>query len=112
MLFAEASDGELKKLANNLAQRNAKKSIKYKGNDLRAFALRNYSEGYTINKPLSGWLVYQKGSLLGQLFIFRTIFQPWPLSSDITDAEKGLFTKYIYTNIINNDNDDDNYHFV
>ena len=27
-------------------------------NDVRVFALRNYSEGYKINKPLSGLLVY------------------------------------------------------
>ena len=33
-------------------------------------------------------------SLLGQLFIFGTIFQPWALSSDIPAAERGLFTKY------------------
>ena len=38
-----------------------------------------------------------KASLLGQLFIFRTIFQPWALSSDIPAAERGLFTKYTYT---------------
>ena len=29
-------------------------------NDLRAFALRNYSEGYKINKPLSGLLLYRR----------------------------------------------------
>ena len=28
------------------------------GNDQRVFALRNYSEGYKMNKPLSGLLVY------------------------------------------------------
>ena len=32
-----------------------------------------------------------------QLFIFRTIFQPWALStSDMPAAERGLFTIYIY----------------
>ena len=35
-----------------------------------------------------------QASLLGQLFIFRTIFQPWVLSYDIPAAERGLFTKY------------------
>ena len=29
-------------------------------NDLRAFALRNYSEGYKINKPFSGLLVHRR----------------------------------------------------
>ena len=37
---------------------------------------------------------FKQASLLGQLFIFRTIFQPWGLSSDIPAAERGLFTKY------------------
>jgi len=34
--------------------------------------------------------------LLGQLFILRTIFQHWALSSYKPSAERGLFTKYIY----------------
>ena len=35
-----------------------------------------------------------EASLLGQLFIFQTIFQPWALSSDIPAAERGSFTNY------------------
>ena len=35
-----------------------------------------------------------EASILGQLFIFRTIFQPWALSSDMPAAERGLFPKY------------------
>ena len=48
ILFAEGSDGEIKKPVNNSAKRNTKKSTKYAlgRNDLSAFALRNYSEGY------------------------------------------------------------------
>jgi len=34
-------------------------------NDLRAFALRNYWEGYKINKPLSTLLVYLEDNALG-----------------------------------------------
>ena len=36
-----------------------------------------------------------QASLLSQLFIFRTIFQPWALSSNIPAAERGLFTIYM-----------------
>ena len=32
--------------------------------------------------------------LLSQLFIFRTIFQPWTLSFDTPAPKRGLFTKY------------------
>ena len=78
--------------------------------DLRAFALRNYLEGYKINKPLSrlagtsednalGWKICRQNftvaleaSLLGLQFIFRTIFQPWSLSSDTPAAERVLFS--------------------
>ena len=35
-----------------------------------------------------------KALLLGQLFIFRTMFQPGALSSDIQTGGRGLFTKY------------------
>ena len=42
--FAEASGGEIKKLVDNSAKRNTKKIHKIYRNDLRAFALRNYSE--------------------------------------------------------------------
>jgi len=58
MFFAEASDTEMKKLVDNSAQRNMKKSAKIYRNDLRAFTLRNYSEGYKIYKPFSSLLVY------------------------------------------------------
>ena len=34
-------------------------------NDLRSFALRNYSEGYKINKPLPALLVYLEDNALG-----------------------------------------------
>ena len=57
ILFVEASDGEIKKLVDNSAQRNMKKSTKCR-NDLCALASRNDAEGYKINKALSGLLVY------------------------------------------------------
>ena len=60
ILFAEASSGEIKKLVDNSAQRNTKKIHKIYRNDLCAFALRNYSEGYKMNKPLSGLLVHRR----------------------------------------------------
>jgi len=47
--FAEASDGEIKKPVDNSAQRNTKKSTKYTGIRSRC-TLRNYLEGYKINK--------------------------------------------------------------
>ena len=55
-LFVEAIDGEIKKLVvDNSEQRNRKKKRKQTNkiyrNDLCAFALRNYSEGYKITKP-------------------------------------------------------------
>lgn len=52
ILSAESSDSVIKKLVHSFAQRN-EKIHKMCKNDLRAFALRNYSEGYNINKPLS-----------------------------------------------------------
>ena len=50
-----------------------------------------YLEIYLVN-----FTVALEASLLGQMFIFRTIFQPWALSSDTLAAERGLFPKYIY----------------
>ena len=35
-----------------------------------------------------------KALLLGQLFIFRTIFQRWELPFDIPATSTGLFTNY------------------
>ena len=82
-------------------------------NNLRAFALRNYSEGYKINKPLFGLLVYRRIMPSAErlsskfhscprsfasrptVFIFWTIFQPWALSSDIPATERGLSTIYV-----------------
>ena len=57
ILFAEASDGEIEKQVDNSAQKHEKIHKIYR-NDQRVFALRNYSEGYKMNKPLSGLLVY------------------------------------------------------
>ena len=51
-------DREIKKLVDNFAQRNMKKVHKICINDLSVFTLRNYLEGYNINKPLSSLLVY------------------------------------------------------
>ena len=53
-IFAEASDGEIKMLVGNSSTRNTKNSR----NDVRAFALKNQSEGYKANKSLSGLMVY------------------------------------------------------
>ena len=113
--FAEASDGEIKKLVENSTQRNTKKSTKYTGTIYVRSpweTIRRVIKSW--NKPLYGLLVYRRimpsaewlsskflsctrsfASLLGQLFIFQTIFQPWELSSDIPAAETGSFTKYI-----------------
>ena len=67
--------------------------------------------GYTINKTVVAFLyvggkclrlqdcfqnftVSLEASLLDQLFIFRTIFQPQTLSSDIPTTSRSLFTNY------------------
>ena len=50
-----------------------------------------YLEIYLVN-----FTVALEASLLGQMFTFRTIFQPWALSSD-SPAEKGLFPKYVFS---------------
>ena len=47
-------------LDDNSAQKKHEKIHKMFKNDLRAYALRNYSEGYKINKPLSGSLLYRR----------------------------------------------------
>ena len=58
MLLAEASDGEIEKLVDNL--HNRKKSTKYSGTSICVFALRNYLEGYKIHESHSGLLVYRR----------------------------------------------------
>ena len=59
ILFAEASDRESKKLVHNSTQKkHKKKSIECKETIYIALTLTNCSEGYKINKPLSGLLVY------------------------------------------------------
>ena len=100
-----------KKLVDNCTQETQKYPQNTR-NNLCVFALRNYLEGYKINKSLSGLVVYRsivlsaeklsskchkylKALLLGQLFIFWTILQPWALSSGIPAAERGLFSYYI-----------------
>ena len=55
LLFAEASCGEIKKLVDNSVQTEETRKNTHR-NGLRAFAMRNYSDGYKINKPL----VYRK----------------------------------------------------
>ena len=86
ILFAEASGGEIKKVLNNSARH--KKEI-YKNNQERSTCVRIEN----LQFP---------SKLLGKLFIFRTIFQPWALPSYIPAAERGLFTKYnSYTILIN-----------
>ena len=100
------------------AKKHEKKYTKYKGTIYVRSALRNYSEGYKINKLLSGLLVYRmimsSAERLSSKFhgcprsftfrptqsVFRTTFQPWALSSDIPAAERGLFTKYWYRCIV------------
>ena len=57
--FAEASGGEIKKQVDNSAKRNTKKIHKIYRNDLRAFALRNYSE------IIQNFTVAFEASLLG-----------------------------------------------
>lgn len=71
--FAEASDGDIKRLVDNLAQFHEM----YR-NDLRAFALRNYSEDYKINKHLSGLLAYQRIMPLAERLSFK--FHGYPRS--------------------------------
>ena len=53
-----------------------KESTKYARNDLRVFALRNYSEAYRMNKPLSGLLVY--GSIIPPAERLPSKFQSCP----------------------------------
>ena len=48
----------LQRISGSLTE--IKKIHKICRDDLRAFALRNYSEGYKINKPLFGLLVYRR----------------------------------------------------
>ena len=97
-----------KKLVHNSVPRNTKKIHEICGNDLRVFALRNYSEGNKINKPISGlagisevqvlgWKIVLKISQLPSKLHFpancsfcRTIFQPWALSSNVP-APKGVY---------------------
>ncbi len=43
------------------------------------------------------FIVARKASLLGQQFIFHTVFQPRALSSNLPVAWRGLFTKYTRT---------------
>ena len=69
--------------------------------------------GYTINKTIVACLyvggkclrlkdcfqnftVSLEASLLDQLFIFRRIFQPQTLSSNISTTSRGLFTNYAH----------------
>lgn len=57
---AEASDGKIISWLSISYQETRKKSTKYAGTaDLRAFPLRNLSEGYKINKTFSGLLIYR-----------------------------------------------------
>lgn len=101
--FAEASDSDIKRLVDNLAQIH-----EIYRNDLRAFALRNYLEDYKINKHLSGLLAYQRIMPLAERLSskfhsyprsfaslqtghFSEIFRPWALSTYVSVAERGLF---------------------
>ena len=54
---------------------------------------RSFEGNYEI--LTQNFTVALEALLLSQLFVFRTIFQPWALTSDIPAAETGLFTKYI-----------------
>ena len=57
-----------------------------------------YTDNYNTTVLVCARLgVALEASLVSQLFIFRTIFQPRALSSDIPAAERGLFTKYTAT---------------
>ena len=63
-------------------------------------------DGYQIVRRIScdqNFTVALEASLLGQLYIFRTIFRPWALSSDIPAAERGLFTKYPWSDFVSRD---------
>jgi len=55
IIFAEAGDGEIRRLVDNSAQRKMKICKIYR-NDLRALALKNNLEGSKMNKLLSGLL--------------------------------------------------------
>ena len=74
------------------------------------FKVENLSEGYKINTPLLAcWYIEGQcprirdgpqnitfaleASLLGQMFIFRTISNPRTLSFDIPAARRGVFIK-------------------
>ena len=49
-----------KKPVDNSVPKKHEKIHKISWNDLRAFDLRSFSEGYKIDKPLSGLLVYRR----------------------------------------------------
>ena len=53
--------------------------------------VENYPQNFTV---------VLEASLLGQLFIFRTIFQPWALFSDIPATERGLFIYLLISKLI------------
>ena len=78
-------------------------TVTRKDNSIRK---KRTSDVYFVNKPLSAAGVSEdklsderlsskfhrrlEASLLGQPFIFRTIFQPWALPSEIPASQKGL----------------------
>ena len=103
--FTEANDRETKGWLTIIADKET--IYKMYRNDLCVLAMRNYLEGYKINKFFSGLLVYRGIVPLAErlsskfhkcsLFIFWTILQPWVSPSDIPAAERGLpvFTNYV-----------------
>ena len=56
--------------------------------DIHSSVVNKYK--YISDDISENFTVALEASLLGQLFIFRTIFQPLALSSDIPAAERGL----------------------
>lgn len=105
-IFAEAGDGEIRKLVDNSAQRKMKICKIYR-NDLRVLALKiTWRVLKWINPFPACLLVYWRIMLWAErlastfhscpwnLSLFQTIFQPWALSSNIPAAEMGLFTQY------------------
>ena len=60
------------------------------------FGIGTLMSGIPYHKLSQNFTVALEALLLGQLFMFWTIFQPWALSSDISAVRRGLFTKYSY----------------
>ena len=112
IFFAEASDTEMKKLVDNSAQRNMKKSAKYTGTIYMRLTWEIIQRVIKYINPFPAyWCIegqMQSTERLSSKFHscpqsfpswltvtvhFLETFQPWALSSDIPATKGVLFTK-------------------